>query len=46
MGRPTSRPKTEVSLAVTQMREAQGDTMERFAARLKVALNTVNRWEN
>jgi transcriptional regulator with XRE-family HTH domain len=28
------------------MREAQGDTMESFAARLRVALNTVSRWEN
>jgi transcriptional regulator with XRE-family HTH domain len=28
------------------MREAQGDTMETFARRLQVALNTVSRWEN
>jgi transcriptional regulator with XRE-family HTH domain len=46
MGRPTSRPKSAVSLAITRMREAQGDTMESFAVRLKVALNTVSRWEN
>src|SRR5215467_9779893 len=46
MGRPTSRPKSEVSLAITRMRESAGDTIESFAARLKVALNTVSRWEN
>ena len=46
MGRPSTRPKSEVSLAITRMRENQGDTMEAFAARLKVALNTVSRWEN
>jgi transcriptional regulator with XRE-family HTH domain len=28
------------------MREYRGETMEEFAARLKVALNTVSRWEN
>jgi transcriptional regulator with XRE-family HTH domain len=28
------------------MREAQGDTMETFARRLRVSLNTVSRWEN
>jgi transcriptional regulator with XRE-family HTH domain len=28
------------------MREAQGDTMETFAVRMKVAMNTVSRWEN
>ena len=46
MGRPSTRPKSEVSLAITRMRENQGDTMEAVAARLKVALNTVSRWEN
>src|SRR4029453_15587755 len=46
MARPTSRPKTEVSLAVTRTREAQGLTMESFAARLKGSLNSVSRWEN
>jgi transcriptional regulator with XRE-family HTH domain len=28
------------------MREAQGDTMESFARKLRVSLNTVSRWEN
>jgi transcriptional regulator with XRE-family HTH domain len=31
---------------VQAMREAQGESMEAFAKRMKVALNTVSRWEN
>jgi len=46
MPRPASSPKSEVSVAVTRIRERHGFTMETFAVRMKVALNTVSRWEN
>jgi transcriptional regulator with XRE-family HTH domain len=46
MGRPTSRIKSETSLAVTRMREHLGESMERFASRMRVSLNSVSRWEN
>jgi transcriptional regulator with XRE-family HTH domain len=46
MSRPNTRGKNPLSLAVTRMREVHGPSMEAFAKRLRVALNTVSRWEN
>jgi transcriptional regulator with XRE-family HTH domain len=46
MARPTSRQKSLASIGVTLLRQHFNETMEEFAARMKVARNTVTRWEN
>ena len=45
MPRPTTRAKSDVSLALTQLRESLGDSLQTFANRLHVALTTCGRWE-
>lgn len=45
MARPTSRPKSDVSLALTELREALGDSMQQFANRMGTAVTTIGRYE-
>jgi transcriptional regulator with XRE-family HTH domain len=45
MARPTSRKKSAVSLALTALREAVGDTQQQFAVRLGTTVVTIGRWE-
>jgi transcriptional regulator with XRE-family HTH domain len=45
MGRPTARPKSEISAAITRLREHLGETQYEFAARLRVSPVTLARYE-
>jgi transcriptional regulator with XRE-family HTH domain len=45
MSRPTSRPKSDVSLAITRLRESLGETQHEFARRLRLTPVSVARYE-
>jgi transcriptional regulator with XRE-family HTH domain len=44
-GRPTERPRSEISEAVISLRKALGDTQQQFAQRIKTSITTIARWE-
>jgi transcriptional regulator with XRE-family HTH domain len=46
MARPTSRPRSKISSTLIRLREHFGESQEKFADRLQVALATLGRWES
>jgi len=45
LARPSSRPRSAESRALTELRTSLGDSMQQFANRLHIALTTVGRYE-
>lgn len=42
----SAKPRTDIGILVRQLRQVLGLTQAQFAAKLGVALPTINRWEN